>query len=74
MNWWERHRWIEKLCIWAAWRLPHGVVYWCFMRVWGNGTSGEFGMDHPDHVSWGNVESRWRLRRGGDYIFYREEP
>lgn len=31
----------DRLWIWLAWRLPRGLVYWCYVRVAANATRRE---------------------------------
>ena len=33
----------EKLCIWLAWKLPRGLVYWCAIRLMAHATTGDYG-------------------------------
>lgn len=38
-----RSRYAEKAAMAVAWRVPRWLAYWCFIRVWANATTGEFG-------------------------------
>lgn len=47
----------EKFLIWLAWKLPRNVVYWCYIRVHSEATTG--GVLHPDEVSWNMALKSW---------------
>ncbi len=59
----------ERIVRAIVWALPHDVVMWCFYRVWASATSGKFGNEHPDSLSWHQAIDRWVHREGGDRSF-----
>lgn len=62
MRWQWRHRarqCQEKLLTFIAWRLPRSLVYWCFIRLWAHGTTGQWGNTHPGEMTFEQASKRW---------------
>lgn len=58
----------DDLARWLVWRLPHRVVYWCYIRVMANCTAGPGAVPVADATF--DVAARaWSERRGGDRSF-----
>lgn len=75
---WLYYRWTlsteaEKLLRWFVWRLPKTLVYWCFIRVAGHATTGEFGDQEPGKLDVMTALQRWGDPRGGDPAIHRKE-
>ena len=63
-----RRRVTEKIVMAIVWRLPAYVVYWCYIRVVANATSGSGAV--PVHDATFDVCAKaWEQRRGGDRAF-----
>lgn len=62
------HAWQERAALWVVWRLPHWLVYRCYIRVMANCTAGPGAV--PVHKADFDVAARaWFERRGGDRSF-----
>lgn len=55
----ELNKRIEKAQMWFAWRLPKWLVYWCVIRLWAHGTTGDYGSTHPNELLWDEALKRW---------------
>lgn len=55
--WWYRTK--ERAVIWIAWHLPHAVVKWAMIRTVAHATTGEYGGDHVDKISYKEIHDRW---------------
>jgi hypothetical protein len=60
---WRRRR-NAAMCI--VWMLPMWVIRWAVIRAWANATTGPYGNDEPDSVTWSVALKRWDARSGGD--------
>lgn len=49
--------------MWLVWHLPRWLVYWSFVRVAANATTGEWGGTVPDSLSIMEAMRRWDGRR-----------
>jgi hypothetical protein len=58
---WRLSRAREKLWIWLAWKLPHELVRWCFYRVAGHATSGQWGNTEVPALLVSDAAQRWDL-------------
>lgn len=54
----EWSRFIERASRKVAWLLPKQVVWWAYLRVVGNATSGKWGTP-PDELNWRDAIARW---------------
>lgn len=50
---------IERFWMWLAWKLPRGLVYWCFVRVAAHATTGRFGGDESIALTLVEAMKRW---------------
>ena len=50
---------LTGLARWIAWRLPHSVVYWAYMRVVAHATSGKWGSEEVGSVHIMDAAKRW---------------
>jgi hypothetical protein len=44
---------------WIAWRLPHRLVMWCYIRVGANATTGEWRNEIVPNVTMMDALGRW---------------
>ena len=44
---------------WLAWRLPHRLVMWCYIRVGAHATTGQFGDTIVPELSMMDALKRW---------------
>lgn len=49
----------DKVAMKVAWKLPRKVVYWAYVRVMAHATSGPYGMEDVDRVSYSDACKRW---------------
>lgn len=59
----------ERALMWFVWRLPTRIVYWAFIRVWANATTGQFGTVEAPAVMADDALRCWERREGGDRAF-----
>jgi hypothetical protein len=52
-------RFIDNISYKLAWLLPKKVVYWSYLRVVGNATSGKWSATKPDDLNWTHALDRW---------------
>lgn len=49
----------QKFFYWLAWKLPLGLVMWCFVRVMSNASSGKWGNEHIDEIAYKSAYDRF---------------
>lgn len=55
-----RERAANKLAFAVAFALPRRVAMWSYVRVHAHATTGPWGNDHPDAVTYGQAMDRWQ--------------
>lgn len=50
----------ERCAGWLAYKLPRRLVYWCGMRLWVHGTTGQYGMTEAPALKVDDALRRWR--------------
>jgi hypothetical protein len=53
----QRNR--EKVWLWAAYRMPKKLVYWCCIRAIAHATTGQYGTTIVDQISPMDILKRW---------------
>lgn len=49
----------ERLLTWAAWKLPRGLVKWCYVRVVAHATTGRYGDTVLPELTVTDALNRW---------------
>ena len=51
---------MDALWRFIAWNLlPRRLIYWCYLRVQANATTGPYSGDSPGDVTWSTALTRW---------------
>ena len=53
----------EKLLMWAAWKMPRMLVYWCSVRLMSSATVGEWSNQSVPDLTCVEALRRWRLEK-----------
>lgn len=64
-------RWKENAVIWIVWHLPRSWCMWAFFRIMAHATTGKYGMDSPDSVTWSQALNRWETTNKNIRIGYK---
>ena len=53
------NRYVEKVTMWIAWRLPRYLVMWAAVRLMAHATQGKWGKESPSDISIMDALKRW---------------
>lgn len=52
----------DRFYKWLAWKLPRGLVMWCWYRVAAHATQGPWGSENPCDVKMMDAIARWEVK------------
>lgn len=56
----------ERFWLWLAHHLPHGLVYWCAIRLGAHATCGQYGNQVVPELTFMDALKRWEDGHSGD--------
>jgi hypothetical protein len=49
----------ERLCMWAAWKMPRCLVYWCTVRLGAYATTNKYSSQVVHELTFMDALKRW---------------